>query len=83
MRILQMAGLGLAAAIIVAWPHREAAAQNAECKGLAQQSCESAERCSWVSSYTTAKGTEVKAFCRRKAERKQTSEAPQEAQSGG
>lgn len=49
-------------------------AQEPECKGLAQQKCEHLDRCSWVRSYTTSKGTEVRAFCRRKPQRKKTSQ---------
>lgn len=49
--------------------------QAAECKGLEQQKCVSEAKCSWVRSYKTSKGTEVKAFCRRKPVRRQTTQA--------
>jgi hypothetical protein len=45
-----------------------------ECKGLEKSNCEGDERCSWVKSYKTSKGKEVSAFCRKKPERKKTSQ---------
>lgn len=50
------------------------AAAKSECKGLDKQTCEDKGTCSWVKSYTTKKGTQVNAFCRKKPVRKQTSE---------
>jgi hypothetical protein len=50
-------------------------AAGSECKGLEQAACESKASCSWVRSYKTSKGTEVSAFCRRKPQRKKSSEA--------
>jgi len=58
------------------------AAQVSECKGLEQPKCASEATCSWVRSYTTSKGTEVKAFCRRKPGRKQTTNAKPDGPSG-
>ncbi len=50
-------------------------AAESECKGLEQAACENKGSCSWVRSYKTSNGTEVSAFCRRKPERKKSSEA--------
>jgi len=46
-----------------------------ECKGLEQSVCEGNERCSWVNGYKTSKGTEVSSFCRKKPERKKSSQS--------
>jgi hypothetical protein len=46
-----------------------------ECKGLEQPVCESHERCSWVNSYKTSKGREVSSFCRKKPERKKSTQS--------
>lgn len=51
-------------------------AAESECKGLEKPACESNGSCSWVSAYKTKRGTEVSAFCRKKPERKQSSQAP-------
>jgi len=42
------------------------AVQAAECKGMTKSKCESADRCSWVNSYTTKKGNTVNGYCRSK-----------------
>lgn len=48
-------------------------AAESECKGLKQQACEGQAGCSWVRGYTTSKGVQVSAFCRRKPVRKKSS----------
>lgn len=46
-----------------------------ECKGLEKPACQGNDRCSWVNAYKTSKGSEVSAFCRKKPERKKSSQA--------
>lgn len=46
-----------------------------QCKGLEKPACETNDRCSWVRSYTTKKGTTVSAFCRSKPGQKESSKA--------
>ena len=50
-------------------------AEESACKGLDQPSCEGHDSCAWVKAYKTAKGRDVSAFCRKKPERKKSSEA--------
>jgi hypothetical protein len=45
------------------------------CKGLEKSACEINGSCSWVRSYKTSKGKQVSAFCRKKPERKKSTEA--------
>ncbi len=52
-----------------------AQAASSECKGLEKPACETDGGCSWVKSYKTAKGREVSAFCRKKPERKKSTQA--------
>ncbi len=46
-----------------------------ECKGLDKSGCDGQSGCSWVKSYKTAKGKQVSAFCRKKPERKKSTQA--------
>ena len=62
-------------------PLMAAEAAVSECKGLEQSACASNQRCSWVKAYKTTKGRDVAAFCRKKPERKASTEA--KAASGG
>jgi len=55
-----------------ALPQNAGAAESA-CQGLEKPVCEGKEQCSWVSGYTTKKGTEVSPFCRSKPGRKNSS----------
>lgn len=76
MRFIQMAcSMAAGFFMVVLAVSGASAAQLSECKGLEQQKCLSETRCSWVRSYTTRRGTKVKAFCRRKPGRKQTTQA--------
>jgi hypothetical protein len=62
----------LAAGCVAAPINAQAAS---ECKGLEQPVCENHERCSWVNGYKTSKGREVSSFCRKKPERKKSSQS--------
>jgi hypothetical protein len=65
--------LAVLAVCCVAAPINAQAAS--ECKGLEQSVCQSHERCSWVNGYKTTKGTEVSSFCRKKPERKKSTQS--------
>jgi hypothetical protein len=56
-------------------PMQGAGAAPSACKGLEKTTCEVNGSCSWVKSYTTSKGRQVSAFCRKKPERKKSTEA--------
>ncbi|MDQ7017431.1 MAG: hypothetical protein Q9N68_13755 [Gammaproteobacteria bacterium] len=45
---------------------------NSPCKGLANEACHSDNNCRWIESYTTKKGTSVKAYCRSQAKKRNT-----------
>lgn len=38
-----------------------------ECKGQAQDACNSDNSCSWINSYTTKNGKSINAYCRNKS----------------
>lgn len=63
----------IGAAPIAAYAQRS---EPTQCKGQDQARCVSLSNCSWVKSYKTVRGTEVSAFCRKKPERKKSTEAP-------
>ncbi|MDQ7075065.1 MAG: hypothetical protein Q9O24_07935 [Gammaproteobacteria bacterium] len=45
---------------------------NSPCKGLANEACHSDNNCRWIESYTTQRGTSVKAYCRSQAKKRST-----------
>ncbi len=49
---------------------------NSPCKGLTDEACHSNESCRWIESYTTQRGTSVKAYCRSQAKKQSKTTTP-------
>jgi len=49
---------------------------NSPCKGLTDKACHSNESCRWIESYTTQRGTSVKAYCRSQAKKRSKTTPP-------
>ncbi len=46
-----------------------------DCKALSEKPCGKSDTCSWIKGYTTKSGTKVKAYCRNKPKKGNSSKA--------